>query len=93
MPPLDNNETHVDHIKIYPFQYIEPLYILNKTLELKGLKTFQILPLRTIFRDRFIPINTQALRDIFNGIDYSTTDMKNISDEELWKKYGKNILI
>jgi len=36
-----------------------------------------------------MPINTQALRDIFNDVDFTTDEMKNISDEELWKIYFK----
>ena len=75
-----------------PFIFIKNMLFMNKNLELNNSKKhYQIIPLRTNMRPKFIPINTNALVDILDSeyLDniknyYHNDNSKGI---DIWNKY------
>jgi len=49
----------------YPQRYLKSMYLINKSLEEKGLKQFQFMPLRTEIVPKYIVIDTSSLVALF----------------------------
>jgi len=64
--PTKTTENLLDDIKNYPLNYLKSMLIMNKILEEKERKLFQPLPLRTSITDKYIHLDTGAIRDIFS---------------------------
>lgn len=85
------------------FDYIKCMYHINKFIQKKELKSYQIFPIRTSSYQKYVKINTSALIDIFyiqdkEGEDEDRKETKNkmctnagniILQEKLWNKYFK----
>jgi hypothetical protein len=81
--PECTSETLIDDVKTEPFKYLKSMILMNRILEDKNLKMFQPIPLRTDICDKYVTIDTSALKDIF-------TDTKKgvkINNDVFWNKY------
>lgn len=82
MPILpENMKSYVNYVDLKPFKFINHLIMLNNYLEKNTLKLFQPLPVRTSLGNRYIPINSNVLRDIF------CETRSNLTNDQLWEKY------
>lgn len=58
-------QKYTDYVDIEPFKFLRGLLTLNKKLEDLNKKLFQPIPIRTSVGNRYIPIDTSTLKDIF----------------------------
>jgi hypothetical protein len=70
-----------DDVCMHPFKYLGTMLKMNEVLENKGYKTFQAIPLRNDLFDKYVHIDSSALKDIFTEVH------SGISREEIWNKY------
>ena len=82
--PKITEKTILDDVDKHPFNYLKPMLKMNQLLETKNYKMFQALPLRTDMCNKFVSLNTSAIRDIFGEIKLDKTE--EISNKELWVK-------
>ncbi len=81
-PTLKNDSIlYEDDIKINYFNYLKHMLIMNSKLEENNKKMFSAIPLRTEITDKYITLNSSALKDIFGEVN------SNISNEQIWNKY------
>ena len=78
---IDKFRSHEDQLKINPEMYLIHMLKMNKILETNNKKMFQAISLRTSMTDKYVHFDSSTLKDIFNEVG------KNITNEELWKKY------
>jgi hypothetical protein len=78
---IDKFRSHEDQLKINPEMYLIHMLKMNKILETNNKKMFQAISLRTSMTDKYVHFDSSTLKDIFNKVG------KNITNEELWKKY------
>src|SRR5206468_2220128 len=71
---------HSDNIKINHHDYLQSMLKMNRFLETSNKKMFQAVCLRTALTDKYVPINTAALKDIFGK---PTSDK---TDANLWQE-------
>ena len=64
--PILNRSSYKTQLSVEPYSFIKCMLFMNSYLEDNGLKSFQPISLRTDIKDKYIPINTNALVDIFN---------------------------
>jgi len=81
-PELKNEfKTHMDQLNVCPQMYLKYMLIMNQKLEQNNKKLFQPICLRTEITDKYIHIDTWALRDIFTQVNSDKTV------SQLWKEY------
>ena len=83
-------------VKTNNFEYIKCMHFINKFLQSKALKSYQIYPLRTKSYNNYVKINTSALIEIFhnslptifpnNVLDYYDKAGDTNFQEEIWNK-------
>jgi hypothetical protein len=79
--PIINTGTLMDDISKNPLNYVKPMIIMNRRLEDNGIKLFQFLSLRNDICDKYVQIDSSALKDIFTEVH------TNITKDDIWKKY------
>ena len=77
----DNSMLYEDDIKINYCKYLKHMLLMNSKLEENNKKMFSAIPLRTEITDKYITLNSSALKDIFGEVDSGLTN------EQMWKKY------
>lgn len=77
--PVSKNLTK--DIEKHPFKYLESMLIMNFRLEENNVKLFQPLPLRTEIYDKYVQIDTSAIKDVFNEVHTG------LNKNEVWQKY------
>ena len=78
-PKMELNITsYEDDIKVNHHKYLKHMLVMNNELEKAGYKLFSAISLRTEITDKYVHIDTSALKDIFNKVN---TDLSN---DELW---------
>lgn len=75
-----NTLTIEDDIKVSSHKYLKHMLIMSKDLMEKNKKSFQPICLRTSVTDKYIPIDTSTIRDIFKGVGSGKTH------DEMWKE-------
>jgi len=81
-PNLDNKYiTYYEDIKINCCKYLKHMILMNKLLEYNKKKLFSSIPLRTEIVNKYVTINSSALKDIFGEVNSGLTN------NELWDKY------
>lgn len=70
-----------DDIKISHTKYLKHMMLMNIVLENSKKKMFSALPLRTELYDKYVTLNTFAIRDIFNESG------SELSNKQIWEKY------
>ena len=73
--------SYEDDLDVNPYKYLPFMIIMNDQLEKNNFKTFRVFPLRTHITDKYITINTSALKDIFGEVNSGLTN------EQIWNKY------
>jgi hypothetical protein len=61
-----NISSYEDDIKVNHHKYLKHMLIMNNELEKSGYKLFTAVSLRTEITDKYVHIDTGALKDIFN---------------------------
>ncbi len=86
LPVIDNKQLHEAYIKQYPYKYLPYMLHMNKFLEMNNLKTFQPIPLRTEFRNKYITLNTNAVLDILPNLENKAHFNRHLSylQDTLW---------
>ena len=84
IPVTYTNKLFESDVEKNTFGYLKCMYVINKYLQEKEVKSYQIFPLRTGCYLHHIKINTSALIDIFYGIP----DMKQLKKNEYLRKCG-----
>lgn len=89
--PNRASTTLTEDVKINPQKYLLPMIKMNQTLEWKGRKQFNILPLRTSSMIKYFPIDTTTLIRIFINDKRSDLLLSKISTQadEFWDRYFK----
>lgn len=81
-PALEKSSlTYDDDISINCYKYLKHMILMNSLLEKNEKKMFSAIPLRTEIVDKYVTINSSALKDIFGEINSGLTN------KELWNKY------
>jgi len=66
-PKMEPNiSSYEDDIKVNHHKYLKHMLIMNNELEKSGYKLFTAVSLRTEITDKYVHIDTGALKDIFN---------------------------
>ena len=73
--------TYDEDIKINCYKYLKHMVLMNSLLEKNEKKMFSAIPLRTEIVDKYVTINSSALKDIFGEVNSGLTN------KELWNKY------
>ena len=79
--PEKESLTYDEDIKINCYKYLKHMVLMNSLLEKNEKKMFSAIPLRTEIVDKYVTINSSALKDIFGEVNSGLTN------KELWNKY------
>jgi hypothetical protein len=82
-------ESYFEDIKIDYHKYLKHMLQMNKYLEENKMKLFSSISLRTEIHDKYVTIDTSAIKDIFGQIYIKKSEKNKIkkTNEEIWKEF------
>jgi len=86
----DKNQPFWSNLTIKPQQYLPHMIYMNRELEDRGRKTFNVLPLRTSYITKYIPIDTQVIiKLLMKDLKGSSKYLNNMSQnaDNIWNMF------
>ena len=86
LPKIKSKLTHVENISINSNHYIVAMMKMVSILEKQNKKMFQCMPIRTNLSTISVPIDTFALKDIFNYM-LPRSESNNMTHRQIWDMF------
>lgn len=89
IPALLTKSTFETDVENNTFSYIKSMWYMNKYIQSKKMKSYQILPIRTSCYNKYVKINTSALIEIFYGTSmFNKFNTLKLNKIDFFKKAG-----